>query len=288
MKSRPIAMLGRGFSLWYAHEAARLAAALACYAILSVAPLMVLLVAIVAALFGDKISHSDTVAEVERLLGPSAATLMVNLIGGASAAPNQTAANGLATLLLLFGASGIFVELRSSLNLIWDVKEPESSWYAGLIKERLVAFAMVLGLGFVLTISLVLSTGAAVFARSFADGIPFMKVLLHATNAVVSFAVTGMAFCVVFRFVPATRIGWRDAAIGALITAALFDLSRIPLNLYLSDARVGSSYGAAGSLVAFLFWVYVSAQVFYLGAEFTRAYSEYYGGLSKALPQPRL
>ncbi len=207
--------------------------------------------------------------------------MVVSLTSDASGPANHSAINSFEVLLLLFGASSVFVELRCSLNMIWDMREPNTAWYTGLIKDRLVAFAMVLGLGMVLTVSLLISTAASISAEFLSHRLALPKLLLHSANLTISFVITAGVFCLIFRFVPAVRISWRDSAIGALVTAVLFDLVRVPISLYLSRAHVGSAYGAAGSLVVFLCWVYLSAQVFYLGAEFTRVYSESFGTLSK-------
>ena len=274
-------MVVRIWELWNDHNAARLAAALACYAILSVAPLVVLLMAAIASLFGNRITRVETLHQIQILLGPSVADLVVSLTNSSSGTADHTATNGLVVVLLFFGASSVFAELRSSLNIIWDVREANTLWYAGLVKERVVAFAMVVGLGAVLTVSLLVSTLTTLFAGFLSRHLAIPRLLLHVSNLGISFLIIAAVFCLIFRFVPAIRISWRDSIVGALVTTGLFELVRVPIALYLSHAHVGSAYGAAGSLVAFLCWVYLSAQVFYLGGEFTRVYSEYYGTLAK-------
>jgi membrane protein len=226
-------------------------------------------------------TRGETLHQIHRLLGPSVADLVVSLTSNSSGNADHTATNSLVIVLLFFGASSVFAELRSSLNIIWGVREANTSWYTGLIEERLVAFAMVAGLGVVLTISLLVSTVAALVVGFLSHRLAIPKLLLHVSNLGISFVITATVFCLIFRFVPAIRISWRDSIVGALVTTALFDLVRVPIALYLSHAHVGSAYGAAGSLVAFLCWVYLSAQVFYLGGEFTTVYSKSYGTLAK-------
>jgi len=262
------------------HSAPRLAAALAYYAILSLAPLLLFLVALSAVPFGSRVAQSDTVDAVRRMAGGQAAAVAATLLAvPGSSSPPRLIASIFGGLIMLFGASGVFAELRSSLNIIWDVKEQQSTWYREIINERLLSFAMVVALGLLIMLFLGASIAVAVFAR-FLRWMPATPHLLKAADVLFTFVLTSAVFSLVYRYVPAIRITWKDAWVGALVTAALFDVARIPLDLYLSHVGVGSAYGAAGSLVAFLFWVYCCAQIFYFGAEFTRVYSERFGCLS--------
>jgi membrane protein len=268
----------RVWELWNFHSAPRLAAALAYYSILSLAPLVLIIAALVAVILGHTAAQYDIVNEVSRLAGPQAAALTRSLLVTRPSSLTGWAATVFGGVIMLFGASSVFTELRSSLNVIWDVREPDQSWYRELIQERLLAFATVLALGLVMTALTLADAGFALITRW--HWLTHSIVVLGAVNLAATFMITSLVFCLIFRFVPSIRIAWRDAWVGAIATALLFDLARIPLDLYLAHGGIGSAYGAAGSLVAFLFWVYCSAQIFYLGGEFTRVYSERFGTLS--------
>jgi membrane protein len=280
MLRRIAGLTGRIFELWVAHEAPRLGAALAYYTLLSLAPLSVILVKIVAVPFGEKLAQHDTFGQLRPVLGPQGAAVLESMVtAAANTAPNIWASLG-AIFLLLFGASSVFTELRSALNLIWNVPERPIGFVRALIVERLFAFAMIIALGGVMILSTAGGLAIASSARFISEKLALPPWVLPAANRILSFAVTSEVFALLFRFVPAVRIAWKDANVGAVVTAVLFVLARVPLELYLARAGIGSAYGAAASLVAFVFWVYVGAQIFYLGAEFTRSYSEEFGSLA--------
>jgi membrane protein len=272
----------RVWDLWNFHSAPRLAAALAYYSILSLAPLVLIIAALVAIVLGHTAAQDDIVTEVGRLAGTQGAALTKGLLSSRPSSLTGWAATLAGGVIMLFGASSVFTELRSSLNVIWDIPESERSWYGELIRERLLAFATVLALGLVMTGLLLANAGFALVTRWHwrLRWLTHSIVVLGAVNLATTFVVTSLVFCLIYRYVPAMRIAWKDAWVGAIATALLFDLARIPLDLYLAHGGIGSAYGAAGSLVAFLFWVYCSAQIFYLGGEFTRVYSERFGSLS--------
>jgi hypothetical protein len=175
---------------------------------------------------------------------------------------------------LLFGASGVFTELQDALNLMWGVSLQTRTGFRGMVMKRLLSFGMVLSVGFLLLVSLLLSAGLAYIGRSFGQLLPLPPSLLEAINFVVSFAVITVLFALMFKYVPAARISWRDVWVGALGTALLFTVGKLLFGLYLGRASVGSIYGAAGSLVAVIVWIYYSAQIFFFGAEFSHVYAE--------------
>jgi membrane protein len=178
----------------------------------------------------------------------------------------------------LFGASGVFAELRDALNIIWDAEPKNESGLAGMIKQRLFSFGMVLSVGFLLLVSLIISAGLALAGKFFSQHLPLPAFVFEIINFAVSFLVIAVLFALLFKFVPARQISWRDVRIGAIGTATLFTLGKSVLGFYLGKASVGSSYGAAGSLVAVIVWVYYSAQIFFFGAEFTRVYADTHAG----------
>jgi membrane protein len=179
---------------------------------------------------------------------------------------------------LLFGASGVFAELRDSLNIIWDAQPTHESGLTGLIKQRLVLFGMVLSVGFLLLVSLLISAGLALLGKFFSQLLPLPAFVFEIANFAVSFLVIAFLFALLFKFVPARQISWQDVRIGAIGTAILFTLGKSVLGFYLGKASVGSAYGAAGSLVAVIVWVYYSAQIFFFGAQFTRVYADTHTG----------
>jgi membrane protein len=179
-----------------------------------------------------------------------------------------------AFVTLMFGASAVFSELQDALNLMWDVKGQTASGFKGMIRQRLFSFGMVLSVGFLLLVLLILSAGLAYIGRSFGQLVTMPPFILQTINFVVSFAVIAGLFGLIFKYVPAVKIPWTDVLVGAVGTAFLFTIGKQLLGLYLGKASVASTYGAAGSLVAVVVWIYYSAQIFFFGAEFTHVYAE--------------
>jgi membrane protein len=266
--SRALATLRELGVLWDLHSIPRLAAALAFYAVLSLAPFLVLVVEASAMLFGETITQQDTIRDLQEIVGPEATLLISNLISGVRHGPSRVLSGVAALLLLLFGASTAFVELRSALNYIWGIREPSSGFIRGFVKERVFAFGITGAMALILVACLSASAAIQLFHPFFARRWVVPGFLLSLVSLLVSFGITSLTFSFIFRWVPDRRIGWKDACTAGLVTGAAFSLGRIPLDLYLSHAGVGSGYGAASSVVVFLMWIYVAAQIFYLGAEF--------------------
>jgi membrane protein len=262
---------------WSDHNAPRLGAALAFYALLSLAPLLILAVAICGIVFSKSTVEQSLLTQVDQIVGGYSAGLVKSLIENRHYARSGIVASISAVVTLFFGASGVFAELRDSLNLIWDAPSRFAGW-RGVVWQRLLSFGMVLALGFLLLVSLILSTGLSVVAKFFADMVPSNAVVVgEASNAALSFMAISVLFALIFKFVPDAVICWRDVVIGALMTAILFGIGRSLLTLYLRTAGVGSPYGAAGSVVALVVWVYYSAQIFFFGAVLTRVYADRFG-----------
>ncbi len=272
------ALLSATYSRWSAHNAPRLGAALAYYSLLSIAPLMILIVAICGIVLGRSSAERQVLEQTRQLMGPSGANTLQSLIDNAHHAGSGFVATIIALVTLLFGASGVFLELRESLNNIWDAPPQPGGGWRGMVKQRLTSFAMVLALGFLLLASLLLSAGFAVVEKFARDFVPLpAAILAEVANFVVSLFALAVLFALIYKFVPNVPIDWRDVGIGAAVTAFLFTIGKSLLAVYLSTAAVGSTYGAAGSLVALVVWVYYSAQIFFFGAMFTRVYAESYG-----------
>ncbi|HXI68502.1 MAG TPA: YihY/virulence factor BrkB family protein [Steroidobacteraceae bacterium] len=257
-------------SSWLCHEGPRLAASLSLYSLLSLAPLVILAIALASLVFGESAAQEALVDEVRDLMGAEGARTVQTVIEHGKEPHAGTIASVIGIIILLAGASSVFGELQSALNKIWDVQPAAESGLASLIKSRLVSFALVLGFGFLLLVSLVFSAALAAFGRLFSTHLALPTALLAATNALVSFVGIFVLIALILKYVPDVRLRWRDVWPGALATALLFTIGKGLLGLYLGKAAVGSAYGAAGSLIVVILWVYYSAMIFYFGAEFTR------------------
>ena len=262
-------MLKKTFSVWNKHEAPRLGAALAFYTILSLAPLVVLVIAIAALIFGHSTAQNQLLGQVESMVGHQGSEAVKGMIEHAQEPGTGMFASIMGVLTLLFGASGVFGELRSALNKMWDVKPDTEGGVWWNIKQRFFSFGIVLAVGFLLLVSLVISAALAVLGKFFGGLLPMPEFVLNSVNFVISLAGIAVLFALIFRYVPETTIAWKNIWIGAGGTALLFSLGKYLIGLYLGKAAVGSAYGAAGSLVVIIVWVYYSAMIFLFGAEFT-------------------
>lgn len=283
MSSRSLKILAQTtFAKWSEINAARLGAALSFYTMLSIAPLLVVSIAIAGSVFGEQAARGQIVWQIQNLVGREGGEAIQAMLEHAKR-PNAGLIAGLAGILtLLFGASGVFIELRDSLNLIWDVTGKKASGWKAILRERFTAFAMVVGIGFLLMVSLLANAAITAAGNFFGGMLPVPESVLQLINMAVSFVGVTIAFALLYRVVPDAPIEWRDVGIGAAVTAALFSIGKFLIGLYIGKAALGSAYGAAGSLVVFLVWVYYSAQIFFLGAEFTRCFAEQYGSRARA------
>ncbi|MCU0760161.1 MAG: YihY/virulence factor BrkB family protein [Steroidobacteraceae bacterium] len=266
-------LLKRTFERWSAHEAPRLGAALAFYSMLSLAPLMVLVVAIVGLAFGETAAATQVAGQVRDMVGEEGAEAIQALVWNARTSSASTLASAIGIATLLFGASSVFAELRAILNLVWEAERPQGLGFVTLLRHRFFSFGMVLGVGFLLIVSLTISAALAAASKYFSQWLPVPAEALDALNFIVSFAVTTGAFALIYKYVPVVRIAWNDVWIGAFATALLFTVGKTLIGLYLGRASFGSAYGAAGSLIVVIVWVYYSAQIFIFGAEFTHVYA---------------
>jgi len=267
-------MLKETFNNWSDHHATRLGAAVAFYTLLSFAPLLILLAALAALVFSKETAQNGLIDQARQTIGDRGADTVKSMLSNAQKPSSGVFASIVAFATLLFGASGVFTELQDALNTIWDATPKNASGIMGLLKQRLFSFGMVLSVGFVLLASLLVSAGLALVGKFFSGLIPLPAPVFEAINFVVSFAVITVLFGLMFKYVPAIHISWRNVWTGAVGTALLFAIGKLLLGLYLGKASVGSAYGAAGSLVAMIVWVYYSAQIFFFGAEFTRVYAD--------------
>jgi membrane protein len=259
--------LKQTFWAWNDHEAPRLGAALSFYTMLSLAPLVILVIAIASLVFGHSAAQNDIIREVQGIMGTEGAKAVETVIEHGQE-PTSVLASVIGVIILLVGASGAFSELQSALNKIWDVQPNNGSGVASLIKARLFSFGMVLAVSFLLLVSLVVTAGLAVVGKFFGEILPMPELLMHAINFLISFVGISALFALIFKYVPEAKIEWKDVWEGAIATALLFTIGKSLIGLYLGKAAVGSAYGAAGSLIVVIVWVYYSAMIFFFGAEF--------------------
>lgn len=281
-------LFSQAVQVWQAHNAPRLGAAVAFYTVLSLAPLLIVAVSVAGVFFSQMDVQERIIEQVQLLVGQDnveVASLLRLLFKNAFDAYSASDAI-LPSLIglgaLLFGASVVFNELRAAMNTIWEVKGPDAfrEGIVHVIKNRLVALAMVAGIGFLLLVSLVLSTGVTAFSSFLSEQLAIAAPLVNAFDVAVSITLVSLLFSLLYKYLPAAKVSWWDTWLGAIVTAVLFSAGKWLISMYLSRSVVASAYGAAGSLVIFLLWVYFSAQIFFFGAAFCRIYAERYGSRS--------
>jgi len=262
---------------WDEDNVTRLAASLAYYTLLSIAPLIILAVAVTGLAFGEEAARQHIAGEISGVVGSGAAEAIETIAKNARAPGSGVLGIAVGVVVLLFGASGVFGELQSALNTVWDVAPKPGRGIWGIVKDRFFSFTLVLGVAFLLLVSLVISAGLTWVGKVFENSLPGGAVVWQVLNFGISFAVVTALFAVMFKKLPDVLIRWRDVWVGAAVTAALFTLGKFGLGIYLGSAGVSSAYGAAGSIVALVIWVYYSAQVLLVGAEFTEVYARRFG-----------
>jgi membrane protein len=278
-------MFRQTFLEWNQDRAQRMGAAVAFYALLSLAPLLIFLVALAATILGNEAAEGQLALEAQDLIGIEEARALQAMVLNADKPGIGFAATLLSAVTLFFSASSVAAEIQDALNTIWQVSGPRrtllhSVFY--LIGERFYALGMVLGAGFLLLLSVSLSASIAAIGKFFHFWLPYPEAVLESVESLVSFAVITFILAVFYKILPDLRLQWSDVIAGAVLTSLLFTLGKQPLAYYLGKVSFGSTYGAAGSLVVILVWVYYSAQLFFLGAEFTKVYTRRLGSLKHA------
>lgn len=266
---------------WDEDQAARQAASLALYTLLSVAPLLIVSIKVAGIALGDEAARGQVSQEIGRLVGPQAGAAIEAMVNNAKQPGEGVLGSLVGLAVLLFGASGVFGELQTSLNQIWEVKPRPGRGIVGFIKDRFFSFTMVMGVAFLLLVTLVVSAVLATVTEHFRDLIPYAP-LWWVVNIAIGIAITTVLFALIFKVIPDARIGWHDVWVGAFATAVLFSVGRVALSWYVGRSATVSPFGAAGSLVALIVWVYYSAQILFFGAEFTQVFATRYG--SRILP----
>lgn len=264
---------------WIDHRAASKGAALAFYTLFSMTPILMLAIAVAGYFFGVQAAQGEIIGQIQGLVGPNGAQAIQALLAAARNPVSGLMATISAIVLLLVGATSVFAELKDSLDEMWGVARPRHSAFLTLLRTRFLSFSLVLVLAFLLLISLVISAALAVLEHYAGNIWSSSLVVLSSVSSIISFGVIACLFAVIYKMLPDAPLSWRDVWIGAVFTAILFSLGKYVIGLYLGNSGVASSFGAAGSMIALLLWVYYSAQIFFLGAEFTRQYALWYGSL---------
>ncbi|MDB5878236.1 MAG: ribonuclease [Variovorax sp.] len=266
---------------WVDDLAPSMGAAISYYTIFSLAPLLVIVIAIAGAIFGREAVQGEIVVQLQSLIGRDGALAVQGLIKSASEPSKGIAAGAISIVVLLVGATTVFAELQSALDRIWHVPErakPTGLW--AILRARVLSFGLILGLAFLLMVSLSVSSAVAAFGTWTSGMVPGWGRLLQVFNILLSVGISTVLFAMIYKFMPTVKIVWRDVWIGALVTSVLFEIGKAGIALYIGKSGVNESFAAAGSLVVLLAWVYYAAQIFLLGAEFTKVYANEHGSVA--------
>jgi membrane protein len=279
MKAKDVVkLLKETVAEWSEDKVPLWAAALAYYTIFSLAPLLLIAISIAGLVFGEEAARGEIVGQIRGLVGQQGAEAIQGMIQNVNRpGSGGTLATIVGVVTLLFGASGVFGQLQDALNTIWGVKPKPGQGIASFIQARFLSFAMVLVIGFLLLVSLVLSAALAAITTFFSHFLPTFVALGQLLNFVVSFGFITLLFAAIYKFLPDVNVAWKDLWIGAATTSLLFNVGKFLIGLYLGNSGTTSAYGAAGSLVVLLLWVFYSAQIILFGAEFTQVFAKHRG-----------
>lgn len=268
-------LLKAAFNGWWEDNVPRMGAALAYYTLFALAPVLILVIAIGGALFGPEAVRGEVFGQIQGLVGRDGAKTIQDMLEAASQTKPQLAVTIAAIATFFLGATGAFLELQGALNTIWRVTPKSSgSVIKDLVFQRLISLGLVLGFAFVLLTALIVSAGLAAVSGYLGNRFPGEPLFWQAADIALSFAVITLLFTLIFKVMPDTRIAWRNSAIGGVLTALLFAVGKFLIGLYLGASSVTSTYGAAGSVIVILVWVYYASQIVLIGAEFTKALDE--------------
>ncbi len=282
-----IPLLKQTVSEWVDDKAPTMAAALSYYTIFSIAPVLIIAVAVAGLAFGQEAARGQIQGQLSGLLGETGAKVLQDMMASARKPSAGILATLIGLVVLIFGATGVFAQLQEALDTIWKVEKKNiKGGLLGFMRTRFLSFAMVLGIGFLLLVSLVLTAALAAVGKFVGGLMPGWETVWQFTNILVSFGVITVLFAMIYKVLPSTPVTWRDVWLGAAVTSLLFSLGKFGIGLYLGKSSVGSSYGAAGSLAILLTWVYYSAQILFFGAEFTYVYSKTQGTRARKGPLP--
>lgn len=270
---------------WLEDKAPRLGAALAYYTIFSLAPLLVVAIAIAGAVLGEKAVQGQLSEQLQGTIGPGPASVIQSMIAATRKSGGGTLATVISVGVLLFGATGVFAQLKDALNTVWEVPPRQGGGVKGFIRDRFLSFAMVMGIGFLLLVSLVISSILTAITRQASNVLPVPDFVVHIGDVVISLVVITLLFAMMFKLLPDAKVAWSDVWVGAIVTAVLFTIGKYAISVYMAHSAVSSAYGAAGSVVALLLWIYYASLILLLGAEFTQAYAARFGSRFQAQSQ---
>lgn len=270
-------LVKESFQEWQTDGALDLGAALAYYAIFSLAPLLLIVIGVAGLVWGREAVQGQLMGQLQGLVGEQGGQAIQTMIANAGKHGSGVLATIVGVVTILFGATGVFVQLQTSLDHIWNVEPKPGGGIWGFVRTRILSFGMVLGIGFLLLVSLVVTTAVSAVGAWATGLLPAAKVLLEGATFMVTLALITLLFAMIFKVLPDARIDWRDVWIGAAVTALLFTIGKFLIGFYLAKSSVASTYGAAGSLVIVLLWIYYSSQILFLGAEFTKVYASHTG-----------
>lgn len=270
-------LLKETISEWNEDKAPMLAAALAFYTILSLSPLLVIVIAIAGLIFGESAAQEELIGQIRDFMGADMAHSIQGFIQRSSKPSGNIIAMVIGIVTLVLGSSLVFKQMKDALNVIWNVPANISRGVKGMVLDRLVAFLMVVGAGGLLFLSLLANAVLTGLSASLNEAIPDSVNIWHYVNSIISLGLITVIFAIIFKVLPDVRVRWRDVWVGAAVTSVLFNISKFLIGLYLGHSSLSSTYGAAGSLVLILLWVYYAAQIVLFGAEFTQVYTRTFG-----------
>ncbi len=278
MRVKEFFQLGKeSVAAWQDDRASSMGAAIAFYTTFSIAPLLIIVIAVAGFVWGEEAVRGEIIRQIGGMVGTESASGVQNLIKSADKPAQGVTATLFSVIVLVVGSTTVFAELQSALDRIWRVPATAKTGILATLRARLLSFGLVLGLAFLLLVSLILSAALAALGQWSTGLFPGWELLLQVINAVVSLGIATVLFAMIYKFMPQAKIDWRDVWVGAFVTAVLFEVGKALIALYVGKSSTISSLTAAGSLVMVLIWVYYAAQVFLLGAEFTWAYARRYG-----------
>jgi membrane protein len=267
-------VVAKAAKAWLEHDASTMGAALAFYTVFSIAPILIIAISIVGIVVHGDILQADLLTQAQNLLGATGASAVRDLLTSAEYLDKSRFATSIGVVTLLFGASSVFVELQNALDKIWEVpkrKRMRSLWQ--ILRARFLSFGLVLGVGFLLMVSLVVSSLMAAFGAWLSSMMGHWRITLFVIDVVLTLGISTVLFALLFKYVPQKRLTWADVWVGGIVTAALFSMGKFAIGYYLGKSAFSSVYGIAGSFLVLLLWTYYSAQIFLFGAEFTRFYT---------------
>jgi membrane protein len=273
-------LLKQAVSAWQSDYAPSMGAALAYYTLFSIAPLLLIVISVAGMVFGEAAARGEISEQLSGMMGAQGATAVEGLLQNAHRPGSGAIGTAVGVVVLLLGASSVFGELQNALDRIWHApqKKQMSGWWS-LLRSRLLSFGIILALAFLLMVSLVASAVLAAAGKWWGPAFAAWQTLAHVLDAAISVGLAMLMFALIYKLIPRVRVEWRDVWTGAAVTALLFAVGKVLIGLYLGRSSVASAFGAAGSLVVVMVWVYYSAQIFLLGAEITRAYALRHGSL---------